>query len=259
MPRFDDDAIVLRVMAWSESSQIATLFTRERGKVRGLAKGSRRASPSSVQRFTGGFELLTLGRVTATIRPSVDLAAITEWDLAESMPHLRRSLVGQRIGCVAASYVDAMTAEEDPHPVLFDALLGLLGGLAGGVPAEPAGSEGLLAFQWALLRETGYALNLTTDARTGGPLGEGGRLTFDPRAGGFTAERGDDRWRVRAETLAILREAAGGGATPQAAGTGRGVASRGVEGVVRANRLLTSYLRELLGREVPTMGLVLKG
>jgi len=254
MPRFDDDAIVLRATEWSESSQIVTLLTRDHGKVRGLAKGAKRVSPSSVQRFTGGFELLTVGHVTATTRPSTDLAALTEWDLLDPMPHFRRSLVAQRIGCVAVSYVDALTADEDPHPALYDALADLLRGLAEGVPSAVAESTDLLVFQWILLGEAGYRPDLTNDTRSGEALPDTPRYTFDPTAGGFTAERADDRWRVRRETVSLLREVASS-TKPQGSGHPR----REAEAVTRANRLLTSYVRELLGREVPTMGLVLKG
>ena len=35
-------ALVLRTTDWSETSRIATLWTRELGKVRALAKGGRR-------------------------------------------------------------------------------------------------------------------------------------------------------------------------------------------------------------------------
>lgn len=246
MPRFEDEAVVLRAVEWSESSQIVTLLTRTHGKVRGLAKGSKRQSPSSVQRFTGGFELLTIGRVTATTRPSTDLATVTEWDLLDAYPHLRRSLTRQRVGFVAASYIDALTADEDPHEALYDAMCAVLGDADGG--DEVAGSAGLLGFQWALLSEAGYRPELAADVRTGAELADAGRYTFDPQAGGFTAERGDDRWRVRGETLALLRDVAQGESIDGGAAGAT---------VARANRLMTSYVRELIGRELPTMALVL--
>ncbi|MEO0587053.1 MAG: DNA repair protein RecO, partial [Planctomycetota bacterium] len=237
MPRFEDEAVVLRAVEWSESSQIVTLLTRTHGKVRGLAKGSKRQSPSSVQRFTGGFELLTVGRVTATTRPSTDLATVTEWDLLNANPHLRRSLTRQRVGFVAASYVDALTADEDPHEALYHAVCAVLGDGDDGDGDEVAGAEGLLGFQWALLSEAGYRPELAVDVRTGAELADAKRYTFDPQAGGFTAERGDDRWRVRGETLALLRTvAAGEEIDAKAAGATVG----------RANRLLTSYVRELI-------------
>lgn len=239
---------MLRATEWSESSQIVSLFTRSHGKIRGLAKGAKRLSPSSVQRFTGGFDLLTIGRVTATTRPSTDLAAITEWDVADTLPHLRRSLVAQRIGCVAASYVEAMTADEDAHPALYEALLALLDSLREERSDDVAESPALLRFQWALLTEVGYQPELKTDILSGDELGDANRYTFDPAGGGFSVERQDERWRVRRETRELLLDIAAGDR----------VAATNAATVARANRLLTSYLREILGREANTMQLVLR-
>src|SRR5690242_1333292 len=49
-------ALVLRTTDWSESSRIATLWTREFGKVRVLAKGGRRLKSN----FENALDLLTL-------------------------------------------------------------------------------------------------------------------------------------------------------------------------------------------------------
>jgi len=40
VPSITDDAVVLRVWDFSETSQTVALLTRARGSVRGLAKGS---------------------------------------------------------------------------------------------------------------------------------------------------------------------------------------------------------------------------
>ena len=52
-------ALVVRGTDWSETSRITTLFTREFGKVRGLAKGGRRLKSN----FDVAFDLLTVCRV----------------------------------------------------------------------------------------------------------------------------------------------------------------------------------------------------
>jgi DNA repair protein RecO (recombination protein O) len=60
-------AIVLRVVDWSETSSVVTLFTREFGKVRGLAKGARRPKGP----FESALDLLAVCRVVF-IRKSSD-------------------------------------------------------------------------------------------------------------------------------------------------------------------------------------------
>ena len=44
-------ALVLRVVEFSETSSVVTLFTREFGKIRGLAKGSRRPKVDTKRRI----------------------------------------------------------------------------------------------------------------------------------------------------------------------------------------------------------------
>ena len=254
MPRFTDLAICLAHRPFSETSQVVTLLGRERGKLRGLAKGCLRSSPGAVARFTGGFELLTSGTVTATTRPAWELAAITGWDLLAARFGLRSSLRGLHLACYACQVTDALLEELDPHPGLFDALTGLLDRLAE-APGEDPGPA-LLSFHWSLFTELGYRPELERDVHRDAPLAAGGAVTFDPSAGGFTADPGPAHWRVRPATRAALQAVA----ADRGAADAETPAVRGLPGadVGRANRLLCSYARALLDKELPTMKHVLE-
>ncbi|MEM1028112.1 MAG: DNA repair protein RecO [Planctomycetota bacterium] len=258
MPRFKDQAICIRDLDWSETSQVVVLLTQTRGKVRGIAKGSRRMSPSGIARFSGGIDLLTAGEVVATTRPSSELAAITEWDLQANFFQLRRDLRGQRVGMYAADLCNALLADEDPHPVVFglmkellELLCGVTGGEVGGsTRAEartPELEAALLRFQWGLLEDLGYKPELEQDVRRGGELGRVKTYTFDPKAGGLTREKGIADWRVRGETVAALRAVVGD----------QDLGAVEVQTLERANRLLCVYVRTILDKELPTMGVVL--
>ncbi|MEM9916361.1 MAG: DNA repair protein RecO [Planctomycetota bacterium] len=258
MPRFKDQAICIRDLDWSESSQVVVLLTQMRGKVRGIAKGSRRMSPSGIARFSGGIDLLTAGEVVATTRPSSELAAITEWDLQANFFQLRRDLRGQRVAMYAADLCNALLADEDPHPVVFGLLRGLLeslcespgGDVRGSMRAEartPELEAALLGFQWGLLEDLGYKPELEQDVRRGGELDRVKTYTFDPKAGGLTSEQGIADWRVRGETVAALRAVAGN----------QDLGAEEVQTLERANRLLCVYVRTILDKELPTMGVVL--
>jgi recombinational DNA repair protein (RecF pathway) len=201
--------------------------------------------------------MLTLGQVVGMTRATWELAAITEWDLQQTFPHLRRDLQAQRLGLYAADLAAHMIADEDPHPGSFTALLTLLEALAHGDRAQPA----LLGYQHTLLRECGYSLELAADARLGGPLtlarGERWYL-FDPMAGGFTTAADTDvaprartltaagPWKARPQTLDALRDAAAGN-----------IDALAPDAAERANRLLCVYARYLLDRELATMRFVL--
>ncbi len=244
MPRFKDQAICIRHIDWSESSQIVALLTKDHGKVRGLAKGSKRMSPGSIARFSGGVELLTGGQVVAVTRPTSDLATITEWDLQQPNHHLHEQLDAQRLALYAADTVHAMLADHDPHPNVFAAVELFLEQLA-----EPTGhASTLLRFHWSLLADCGYRPQLDDDVVAGGPLPERDVYRFDPQRGGFTsagAEISSSTWGVRRQTLELLRHTAGGH------GNGSG------EVVERANRFLCVYMRAILDRQLPTMRHVL--
>ena len=243
MPRFKDQAICIRHIDWSESSQVVVLLTLEHGKVRGIAKGSKRASPSSVQRFSGGIELLTMGQVVAVSKRTAELATVTEWDLQDDYHYLRRDLKAQRLAMYAADLTNAMLADEDAHPVAFTAASDFLTGLGG-----PEGrSLALLRFQWALLEDCGYRPELGRDVRRDGALEEAKAYTFDPVAGGLTIENGIDDWRVRRQTVELLRKLS----------AGEDVSDADADSIGRANRLLCVYARSILDKELPTMGAVL--
>ncbi len=249
MPRFKEQAVCIRMIDWSETSQIVAMLTENHGKLRGIAKGAKRMSPSSIARFSGGLELLTQGHIGGMIRPSSDLANLTEWDLQQPFRHLREDLQAQHIALYAADLINAMLADHDPHPNVFAAMVDLLSALK---DAE-AQAGALLRFQWQLLDDCGYRPRVDHDAVTGNPLTRQATYLFDAAAGGVTG--GEKRipngrsgpWRVRQETVEVLSKISSGPATakPQA--------------IDRANRLLCVYARAILDRQLPTMSIVLNG
>src|SRR5207249_9177502 len=81
-------ALVVRGFDWSESSRIATLFTREFGKVRALAKGGRRLKSN----FDVAFDLLTVCQVVFLRKAHGGLDLLTEARVEEQFPPLRQNL-----------------------------------------------------------------------------------------------------------------------------------------------------------------------
>src|SRR5258707_12080117 len=77
-------ALVVRGSDWSETSRITTLFTREFGKVRALAKGGRRLKSS----FEIAFDLLTVCEIVFIHKAHGGLGLLTGSRLAEKFPPL---------------------------------------------------------------------------------------------------------------------------------------------------------------------------
>jgi DNA repair protein RecO (recombination protein O) len=237
VPTVIDQAICIRQWDWSETSQTVSLFARETGMVRGIAKGSRREKGA----FSGGLEVLTRGEMVAIIKPGADLANITAWDLQEIFPALRRSLGVFYASMYLADLAHHAVSDRDPHPALFDALLAALRDVAPGAE-RPA----VLRYQWATLVETGYRPEVDLDVASGLPLGGARTYAFAPHQGGFTRDAGPyggPLWRARAETLDLLRTLSRDG--------GADLAGASPDAVDRSSRLLDAYLREVLGRAIP--------
>jgi len=190
MPVRTDQAIVLRLSDYSESSQIVSLFTAAAGLVRLIAKGSRRGTR---KRFAAGLDLLEYGEVSyAPPRGDAGLGILTEWVQRNAFTGLRRELLRQYAGLYAVELVSQLTEEYDPHPDLFDALLELLRRLAAGESHPQQASQtpaaalaAIVRFQAALLRAIGYAPNLRSCVGCGRPHVRGTRAYFSSTAGGL--------------------------------------------------------------------------
>ena len=179
MPPQTDEAVVLRLTEYSETSQIATLFGARYGLLRLIAKGARRSTKT---RFAVGLDLLELGEV-GYVPPHGDaqLGTLTEWVQRDAFAGLRRELLRLHGALYALELVASLTEEGDPHPDLFRALVELLRGLAGEQPAPPQ----LPRFQNALLRAIGYAPNLEECVACHRRLAPGGVVYFSAGAGGL--------------------------------------------------------------------------
>lgn len=236
MASIRDDAICVRHWDFSETSQTVSLLLRDHGMLRGLAKGARREKGA----FSGGIELLTRGHVVGITKSSTSLATLTSWDLCETFASVRSSYEAFGAAMYMADLAGQLLRDGDPHPGVYDALLCALRGL------DDATGSVLLAFQWALLAECGYAPEISNDVRTNAPLKPAPTYAFAPGLGGLVADtEGSQAWRVRAHTVELLREV-------ESSGRAQGAA----EAIDRANRLLASYIREILGKEIPSMGVV---
>lgn len=243
VPTITDSAICIRHWDFSETSQTVSLFARDHGVLRGLAKGAKREKG----RFSGGIDLLARGQFVGIVKPGRDLVTLTEWDLSEVHWPLRQDLAAHRTGLYMADLIHHMLTDHDPHPTLFEGLAAALSALRR--DDEPGRERTLLRFQWELLLETGYKPELRSDANTGRALSEDEpTFAFSPRAGGLVSDTGQNAlWRVRRETVALLRSVADNNDRAQ-----QDFTDSPIESLQRANRLLASYLREILGKELTT-------
>ena len=117
MPAKRTLALVVRPVEVFETSLVATLFTRELGKVDALAKGARR--PKSA--FQGGLDLLGVSDIVVFPKASEALDLLVEAAPIERFASLRRDLAALYAGFYIAELLNDLTDLHDPHPRLFDA------------------------------------------------------------------------------------------------------------------------------------------
>jgi len=120
-------AVVIGSFDLGESDRVVTFYSREHGKVRGVAKASRRMR----SRFGGALELFTLGELVFFDTGRSELVRVDHFDVLEPFAALRVDL--ERLGQAAwmVECVGRLTAERDPHAALYGLLTRALRACAG--------------------------------------------------------------------------------------------------------------------------------
>jgi DNA repair protein RecO (recombination protein O) len=169
-------AIVLKVVEFSETSSVLTLFSREFGKLRGLAKGARRPKGP----FESALDLLALCRIVFLRKSSDALDLLTEAKLERRFRPYRGALSNLYAAYYVAELLNALTDDYDPHPELFDVADQTLLALRETDAVAPA----LVRFELTALRALGHLPSLESCAECGARVEAIGRIPFSQPAGG---------------------------------------------------------------------------
>src|SRR5260221_1765397 len=172
------EAIVLRRTDFGEAARIPTLFTRQKGKLRAVAKGFRRTT----SRLAGHLD--PFGRVQVLLATGRELDIVTQAEARERLDSLRDDLWHATGAWYCAELVDRFLQDADPHPRLYQLFTQTLLRLEQGA-AHPAESRG-----WLALRHFGRHL---LDERGDGPALHqcaGCDTPLRPIETGYNAEHG---------------------------------------------------------------------
>ena len=239
MPAEKATAIVLRTVDFSESSLVVTLFTREFGKVRGLAKGGRRLKGP----FESALDLLALCRIVFLRKSSDALDLLTESKLLRLFRPAGRDLSSLYAGYYVAELLNELTDDYDPHPKLFDLADESLLGLSAGEPV----ANRVLRFELGALRVLGHLPSLDICVDCGQEMTLAGRLSFGQLDGGVLCSRCRvGKRQVASVTAGVLRAMAGLADLESQAWRRMEIDPRG-RGELRG--LMNHYLYNLLGRK----------
>ncbi len=250
VPLASDRCICLNRSEFSETSQILTLFSRNQGTVRVLAKGAHRRTKAGASRFDGGIDLLDLGHAVFTDDAKSDLNTLTEWKQLDGHLELRRNLRGLRLAIYAIELVSLLIESRDPHPDLFDRLVTTLPELA-----TEKREEGMLAWELDLLKESGYLPELFVCASCGTAPKTDERVSFSPTRGGILCRKCETDFPDRISLdPRLLRLAQSILRLPRVSGTPQRLPQLTRKQTDPLNRILAEHITHTLGRRLRTQG-----
>lgn len=196
------DALVLRNRSLGEADRILTLLTRTDGKIRAVARGSRRPR----NRLVGTSEPLSVGHFL--LMSGRELDAVQQAELTgHALRSLREDLDRMAAASVTAELVDLLVEEGDPAEPIYHLTLQAWTALA------LAGAGRLANVVWwfalHLMDRLGYAPQLERCTACGRDMADAESGRFSAREGGVLcaacAERDPAAPAIGAEARAILR------------------------------------------------------
>ena len=190
MALYRTEAVVLRTYNLGEADKILTLFTKNRGKVRASARGSRRPRNHLMgvsQVFTHGSFLIFRGK---------SLDSVSQGTIIDAWLYLREDLVKMAYASYLVELVDRFTEEYDPNEGVYWLLVKVFAHLQ----ADGLESRLVRYFELNFLRLIGLAPQLVSCASCNGEVLGDGSLRFSPQEGGVVCS---DCRRSRSDTLPL--------------------------------------------------------
>ncbi len=193
------EAVVLRHADWGEADRMLTLYSRERGKVRALAKGARKVR----SRKAGHLEPFT--RVALQLAQGRDLLIVTQADTVDAYLPLREDLLKTGHAAYVVELLDRFTYEEESENY---AIFRLLAETLGRIAAEPDAWQAIRFYEMRLLDHLGFRPHLFECSNCGAQI-QAVDQYFSPAQGGVLCPRCGTglpgAWKVSVEALKYLR------------------------------------------------------
>ena len=188
------EAILLRLVEFSETSLIVTLYTRDLGRISAIAKGARR--PKSA--FEGALDLLSVCRIVVITKASDSLDILTEAKLQRRFRAAQRGLTRLYCGYYVAELLRLWTDDGSPNLELYHLSLETIAAIDG----EDDALWRLLFFELQGLRLLGHAPTTSACASCGQAVDrQAERIGFGYQLGGVVC----DHCRTRKRDVVTLR------------------------------------------------------
>ena len=196
---FRVEAVVLRHADWGEADRMLTLYTRERGKVRAIAKGARKIR----SRKAGHLEPFT--RVSLQLAKGRDLLIVTQADSLEVYHALGEDLVKTGYAAYVVELLDRFTYEDESENF---AIYRLLTEILGRIASEADPWLAIRYYEVRLLDLLGFRPHLFECANCGEEIRAVDQF-FSPAACGVSCPKCGTGlpgvWNVSVEALKYFR------------------------------------------------------
>ena len=152
MRSYKTEGIILKRTNFGEADRMLTVFTREQGKIKIIAKGVRRIT----SRRSPNIELFN--HVTLFVHKGRNVDLLTEAQTIETFENIRKKLELVSLGYYVCELVDGLCAEHQQHINVYNLLVSTLRELDHGI---------IQKFETTLLSELGFltinpAVNMNT-------------------------------------------------------------------------------------------------
>jgi len=175
------EGIVLKTYALGDTSRIVVVFTRDRGLVRLVAKGARKA-PS---RFGFALEPLSRAHYVYYFKTDRDLHLVSQAETIDPVGSRLADITRLAHAQAALELIDRLVWGSEPHPELFD-LLAVTIDAASRLPLASLPAV-TLAFELQVASLLGYRPRLDACAGCGQEISP--RRLFSPARGGLVCDR----------------------------------------------------------------------
>ncbi len=153
MPQYNTTAIVLRRIAFGETDNILTLMSKDHGRLSAIAKGARKP----ISRLSGATDLLACSKFALATGRAGSLQVVVQAEVVDAFPDLHKSVAKLAHAQYFIELMLVFTAEDDPHPELYQLLLRSLRLLEKADDPDTIGRW----FEINMLALLGYAPDLT--------------------------------------------------------------------------------------------------
>jgi DNA repair protein RecO (recombination protein O) len=174
--------VVIGSFPLGESDRVVTFFSREFGKIRGVARAARRIR----SRFSGALELLTLGQLVFFDGGRSDLVRVDHFDVIRPFARVRENLDALGQAAWMTECVGRLTAERDPNVAVYGLLIRALRSLEAGLPPRRVA----VVFGLRCVDALGHRLRTDACVACGRRRGAEppGAVAVDVEAGGLVCE-----------------------------------------------------------------------